>query len=43
VNYFTVASLKNLSAQHDFGFQLLNSLNIHLDDNIKALLIRRST
>jgi SAM-dependent methyltransferase len=43
VNYFTVTSLKQMSALYDFEFQLLNPLNIFLDDNIKALLIRRDT
>ncbi len=38
VNYFTPASLKALCHRAGFRMHLVNRLNIHLDDNIKAVL-----
>jgi len=41
VNYFTIGSLKKMAANNGFDFKLLNPLNVFLDDNIKALLVKR--
>ncbi len=41
VNYFTRASLKGLSEKYGFDFKLLNFMNLIVDDNIKALIIKR--
>ncbi len=40
IHYFTVASLKQMAANNGYQFKLLNPINIHLDDNIKAVLVR---
>jgi SAM-dependent methyltransferase len=40
VNYFTVASLREMAESHGFRMKLLNPFNIYFDDNIKALLTR---
>lgn len=41
VNYFTVKSLKQLAQDNGFSFKLLNPLNIMVDDNIKAYLVKK--
>jgi len=41
VNYFTISSLKKMAQKNGFDFKLLNPLNVFLDDNIKALLVKR--
>ena len=40
IHYFTVSTLKEMAAKNGFQLKLLNRINIHLDDNIKAVLIR---
>ena len=41
VNYFTLASLKAIAQKYGFEFKLLNFMNLIVDDNIKALIIKR--
>ncbi len=40
VNYFTVDTLKAVSANAGFDFKLVNRHKIWLDDNIQAVLIK---
>lgn len=42
VNYFTLESLHNLAASVGFDFELKNSINLIVDDNIHTLLIKRT-
>jgi len=42
VNYFTFDSLKNMAHENGFSFKLLNPINVMVDDNLKALLIKKS-
>lgn len=40
VNYFTLASLRDMAAKAGFSTELLNRANLWVDDNIQALLHR---
>jgi SAM-dependent methyltransferase len=40
VNYFTPTSLRALAAKAGFSMQIVNRVNLWLDDNIQALLIK---
>lgn len=42
VNYFTFDSLENMAHENGFSFKLLNPINVMVDDNLKALLIKKS-
>ncbi|MGZ8369758.1 MAG: class I SAM-dependent methyltransferase [Caulobacteraceae bacterium] len=40
VSYFTLGSLKAMAAKAGLGFKLLNPVNLPLDDNIHAVLVK---
>jgi len=42
VNYFTPQSLSNMAADCGFNMRLLNPIKISIDDNIKAVLTKRT-